>query len=159
MSAKIQQPQYHKIKFLFSKATYCRTPQSSTQNAQLPSRSSTVVWKPYNWYVLCFIVLFCTYLYCSNYATSCTFQLLFMIKLKISCSVNDLTTVNQTVPVSKCTGHCAEARSRAFQSSEIRDSEVVVSPWTAPWLVHYHVTARRHCRHFSTRRRAEQTTR
>ena len=49
---------------------------------------------------VCCVLLFffCIYLYCCTYATCCTFQLLFMIKLRISCSVNDLTTVNQTVP-------------------------------------------------------------
>jgi len=29
------------------------------------------------------------------------------------------------------TAHCAGARSRAFQSSEIRGSGVVISPWTS----------------------------
>jgi len=81
--------------------------------------------------LICVVLLFFIYIYTTVHTLhDVTFHLSFMIKLKISCWVNDLTKVNQTVSVSKCTGHCAEARSRAFQSSELRDSGVVISPWT-----------------------------
>jgi hypothetical protein len=35
--------------------------------------------------MFCVLLFFCIYLYCCTYATCCTFQLLFMIKLRMSC--------------------------------------------------------------------------
>ena len=104
-------------------------------NKQLqPGRSvNAVLYRSHITDMFCVLLFFCIYLYCCTYATCCTFQLLFMNKLRISCWVNDLTKSKPDcacVKVHSMTGHCAEACSRAFQNSEIRDSGMVISPWT-----------------------------